>query len=110
MNTQLRWARKGALIGLTIALCDLFECAAYNSRHGKRVWDRYRRALLLTCATGDDARAILVGSPARIHSTIFAIVKPCAARIASVQPSALAASNSSARRVVTEALPWFFCA
>ena len=59
---------------------------------------------------GDDALAILVGSPARIHSTIFAIVKPCAARIASVQPSALAASNSSARRVVTEALPWFFCA
>src|SRR5260221_13729957 len=37
-------------------------------------------------------------SPARTSSTICLIVKPWASRIASVQPSLLAASNSSARR------------
>ena len=41
---------------------------------------------------------VAVASPARTSSTISSTVKPCANMIASVQPSRLAASNSSARR------------
>ena len=45
-------------------------------------------------------RVCAVASPVRTSSTIRGTVKPCAIMIASVQPSRLEASNSSARCLV----------
>jgi hypothetical protein len=57
------------------------------------------RATSIDCGPTAIRSAVAVGSPARGSPAIYAVVKPCARRIASVQPSGPeAASSSSARR------------